>query len=56
MPPRKFGILGLLKSFLMQFWAKIARLGDLRNLAIVLVSYNVIPCSQRMRRRLYRTI
>ncbi len=56
MPPRKFWIFGLLKSFLVQYWAKIARLGDLQNLAILLASYNVIPCSQRMRRRLYRTI
>ncbi len=45
---RKFWISGLVKS---QFWAKIARLGGLKNLAIVLASYNIIPRSQRLRRR-----
>ncbi len=51
MSPRKFWISGLVKSFLMQFWAKIAILGGLQNLAIVLVSYNIIPRSQCLRRR-----
>ncbi len=51
MYPRKIWISGLVKSFLMQFSAKIARLGGLQNLGIVLASYNIIPRSQRLRRR-----
>ncbi len=31
--------------------AKIARLGGLQNLAVVFASYNIIPRSQRLRRR-----
>ncbi len=46
MSPRIFLISDLVKSFLMQFWVKIARLGGLQNLAIVLVSYNIIPRPQ----------